>query len=221
MALRIVFAALMMVPASALAQITDSQTAGADDRLADQISCELTDGCAVAESLADEVTPPTRSWSISRVGGESGSAAARPRQTYSASAVQPVRRVSQAMTPASVQRTIQEGPRRSSLGINFALNSAELTERGRRQADALFKALSSPQLAGRHFLVGGHTDASGDAEANLQLSRMRSQALVEYLIGKGLPRASFRARGYGEEQLLPGANPTSALNRRVEITKLD
>lgn len=216
MKLRFILAAAAIVPVPVLAQ-----TAEGDQKSPEQIGCELTDGCELADSEGRPV-PPTRSWSIGRPTPATGnSMSIRPRQTYTASAAQPAKRASRPAVPSpGIQRGL-ESARRSSLAINFAVNSAELTEQGRRQADSLLKAIASPQLADRYFLVAGHTDASGNAEDNLNLSRMRAQSLVEYMIGKGASRDRFRARGYGEEQLLAGVNPNSAANRRVEIVKLD
>ncbi len=46
----------------------------------------------------------------------------------------------------------------------------------------------------------GHTDATGDAAVNKTLSQNRAQAVVDYLIFKGVDPAQLRAIGYGQEK---------------------
>jgi outer membrane protein OmpA-like peptidoglycan-associated protein len=65
--------------------------------------------------------------------------------------------------------------------------------------------------------VEGHTDSQGDAAYNLALSQRRAQAVVDYLVGKGVDGARLDAQGYGEAK--PIANNRTrdgrAQNRRV------
>jgi len=107
------------------------------------------------------------------------------------------------------------------LAISFANGSDQLTDAGVKQADQLFRAISTASLAGSHYLIAGHTDALGVPSDNLDLSRRRAQVLVNYLVDKGLPRDQFRVRGYGSERLLAGVPAASQANRRVEVIKLD
>jgi len=50
--------------------------------------------------------------------------------------------------------------------------------------------------------VISHTDARGSAEKNKTLSQKRAQAVVNFMIRKGISRNRIFASGYGEEQLL-------------------
>ena len=70
--------------------------------------------------------------------------------------------------------------------------------------------------------VDGHTDDTGDAEYNVDLSYRRARAVVEYLVARGVPRARLEYHGYGAAQpQAPNDDPASrALNRRVEFTIL-
>ena len=106
---------------------------------------------------------------------------------------------------------------RASLRVTFVTGSAELTEPGRREADKFMAALSAPSLAGKKFRIEGHTDAVGSREANIELSRRRAQALVEYLATQGADAARFSVIGYGPDKLLSGLDPSAGANRRVEI----
>jgi outer membrane protein OmpA-like peptidoglycan-associated protein/Tol biopolymer transport system component len=67
--------------------------------------------------------------------------------------------------------------------------------------------------------LGGHTDNTGSAEFNLELSQARADTVREYLIGKGIEPDRVASRGYGET--VPVAkNDTpegQQLNRRVEF----
>lgn len=71
--------------------------------------------------------------------------------------------------------------------------------------------------------VAGHTDSDASEEHNLDLSQRRAEAVVEYLVGKGVDRSRLIARGYGEGTPID-TNDTDegkANNRRVEFTILE
>lgn len=71
--------------------------------------------------------------------------------------------------------------------------------------------------------IQGHTDASGDAGKNKQLSQQRADAVRTYLIGKGVAADRLTAVGYGQEQPIE-SNETPAgrdANRRVEFKILE
>jgi outer membrane protein OmpA-like peptidoglycan-associated protein len=68
--------------------------------------------------------------------------------------------------------------------------------------------------------VQGHTDNRGEPDKNLVLSQQRADAVVAYLMGKGIDAARLIARGYGDTQpLVPDAINDSehAKNRRVQF----
>lgn len=70
--------------------------------------------------------------------------------------------------------------------------------------------------------IAGHTDSVGAAEANLQLSRDRAEAVRQQLIAFGCTPQSLSAVGYGDTKPV-ASNETDEgrqLNRRVEITLL-
>jgi OOP family OmpA-OmpF porin len=67
--------------------------------------------------------------------------------------------------------------------------------------------------------VGGHTDAQGDDTKNLKLSLGRAEAIVGYLVGRGVDKGRLTAVGYGEGKPID-TNQTDAgraRNRRVEL----
>ena len=76
---------------------------------------------------------------------------------------------------------------------------------------------------GANFEIGGHTDSQGSAEANQQLSDVRSQAVLAALEAEDLPFVGLSARGFGADD--PVADNASesgrAENRRIEFTLVD
>jgi OOP family OmpA-OmpF porin len=109
---------------------------------------------------------------------------------------------------------------RADLRVSFVTGSAELTEAGQREAMKFMDALRSPALNGMRFRIEGHTDAVGNRDYNLDLSRRRAQAVVDYLAGKGADRARFDVAGYGFDRPLAGTSASAAANRRVEVVRI-
>jgi len=105
--------------------------------------------------------------------------------------------------------------------VNFAPASAEIPTDAKpvlAKAGTVIKAL--PGTA--RLEVGGHTDSSGSAEANMLLSRHRAQAVVNFMLANGVARERLVARGYGD--LRPVASNVTEEgrfnNRRIEIKTL-
>lgn len=67
--------------------------------------------------------------------------------------------------------------------------------------------------------ISGHTDNVGKAEDNLLLSQNRAQAVVKYLVGKGIAQARLTAKGFGATQPVADNNTEEgrAQNRRTEM----
>jgi outer membrane protein OmpA-like peptidoglycan-associated protein len=107
------------------------------------------------------------------------------------------------------------------LDVNFEYGSAQLTSDARIILDNLGRALSDPSLLNSHFLLAGHTDASGGDAYNLALSKRRAQAVADYLRKQfRVEVGRFKVEGYGRTKLLDTANPLSAINRRVQVVNL-
>ncbi|WP_421723441.1 OmpA family protein [Bauldia sp.] len=68
--------------------------------------------------------------------------------------------------------------------------------------------------------VGGHSDADGSEEANLQLTQARADAVLEYLIDAGVRLERLTAVGYGEADPIADNDTEDgkAANRRIEFT---
>jgi OmpA-OmpF porin, OOP family len=82
------------------------------------------------------------------------------------------------------------------------------------------KTLQSQGQSGFKFIVSGHTDSSGDAAKNLDLSVRRAQVMVKELIAQGVDAGDIEAVGMGSKQMLvkPDNTPAKrAKNRRYEV----
>ncbi|WP_080054782.1 OmpA family protein [Spirosoma aerolatum] len=70
--------------------------------------------------------------------------------------------------------------------------------------------------------IRGHTDNQGDFDLNVKLSRDRCQAVVDYLVGKGVAQTRLKAVGRGPiDPIAPNNNEDNRKkNRRVEFVVL-
>jgi len=104
------------------------------------------------------------------------------------------------------------------LEVYFDFDSAAITPAALPILKTLGQALSDGRLAGGMFIVGGHTDAKGEADYNQRLSHRRAQAIRAFLLGNyHIATDRLTAIGYGEEQLKDLSEPLAAVNRRVQI----
>ncbi|ELR73566.1 outer membrane protein, OmpA/MotB family [Fulvivirga imtechensis AK7] len=68
--------------------------------------------------------------------------------------------------------------------------------------------------------INGHTDNVGNAVYNKILSKKRAQAVVDYLVARGIPGGRLFAKGFGEERPLVSNDDEKdgrEINRRTEI----
>jgi outer membrane protein OmpA-like peptidoglycan-associated protein len=73
------------------------------------------------------------------------------------------------------------------------------------------------------FEVQGHTDSQGDDAENMTLTQQRAEAVVRYLVQRGVEPSRLTAKGYGETRPIE-SNRTSQgreVNRRVELIRTD
>jgi outer membrane protein OmpA-like peptidoglycan-associated protein len=104
-----------------------------------------------------------------------------------------------------------------SLPIQFAFNSAEVAPSARGQLDALADGIRMLP-AGQKVVIEGHTDAIGSDHYNNELSLRRANAVMHYLVAlQHIEPDRLRAEGLGRSAPLPGHDPKSAENRRVQF----
>ena len=121
------------------------------------------------------------------------------------------------------RRDVAETVRRDALPtadleVYLDFDAAAITPAALPALRTLGQALSDGRLAGGTFIVGGHTDAKGEADYNQSLSQRRAAAVRDFLITNfPIPPAKLMAIGYGEEQLKAAEEPLAGVNRRVQV----
>jgi len=102
-------------------------------------------------------------------------------------------------------------------GILFDVNESTLHPEAEANLAQLATILN--KYDDTEILIEGHTDATGSADYNLNLSRNRAGSVARYLESAQVIPTRFTIMGYGEEQ--PVADNTTpegrAANRRVEL----
>ena len=68
--------------------------------------------------------------------------------------------------------------------------------------------------------IAGHTDSTGSAQYNQQLSERRADAVQNYLLSDNVYPARLSAAGYGKNRPIASNDSETGrrLNRRVDIT---
>lgn len=103
------------------------------------------------------------------------------------------------------------------LALQFEFDSDRLSPQDRATLNELATAMRSPELAGRRFLIEGHTDNKGNAAYNLRLSRQRAQAVRALLVVQRVAPDRLVAEGKGAAEPIDPARPDAPENRRVRI----
>ena len=228
-ALMLAFCTMAGLSSAAWAQ--GGATRSVDDYLctfAGKCGEEAQDVEATDESIA---APDTKGMTLARRKAPAASGAnqtsARPTAPAVSSRSTPSSRAtaSRATRPARVATASRATNRatqgkRLDLRLTFMLNSAELTAQAKEEAKVFAKSLLMPELAGKKFLIEGHTDASGTRELNMNLSARRAAAVADFLASQGVPKSRLQVRGFGPDRPINGRTATSPENRRVEAVLL-
>ena len=203
-----------------------AQAAGTDQTTEDLV-CQLSEKCGEEATTPAQDTPAA---ATPRVSATRGFSIARKSDTQAAKAAPRLAQPKALGTGAKRAQVSTAGKARTSPGtaamgradlrVSFVTGSAELTAAGQREAQKFVAALSNPLLAGMRFTIEGHTDAVGGRDYNLDLSRRRAQAVVDYLAGKGADRARFDVVGHGFDKPLAGTKASAPANRRVEVVRI-
>lgn len=102
--------------------------------------------------------------------------------------------------------------------VPFEYNKARLLRAAEFVLDDVVDViLQNPQIT--LIQIEGHTDNTGEARYNQELSEARAETVMEYLIEKGVPRSRLKSVGYGFQRPLAGNDTEEgrAQNRRVEF----
>lgn len=105
-------------------------------------------------------------------------------------------------------------------GLRFETGSAAIRKEGSRVlADVARVLAANPELA---VEIGGHTDNTGSARYNRNLSEKRAMTVRDFFIEKGIASHRLTVKGYGPDQ--PVADNATRegrfRNRRVELTPI-
>jgi outer membrane protein OmpA-like peptidoglycan-associated protein len=120
----------------------------------------------------------------------------------------------EAASPAPVE---PEAPSALSLPVRFDFDSATILPAAREQLDALAEGIKMlpPE---RSVVIEGHTDGTGTAEYNEQLSRRRAAAVKQYLVARhGIDAQRLHDEGFGKRHPIEGTSPNAPENRRVQF----
>ena len=101
--------------------------------------------------------------------------------------------------------------------ITFKTDSADINASFYSVLNSVAKVLN--KYSNSTVLVSGHTDSTGSADYNLDLSKSRAQSVAAYLQGQGVKSSRFEVMGMGSSNPI-ASNSTAegrAQNRRVEI----
>ena len=218
----------LLLAAGALLASTSAwaQSAPAAEQSADDLVCQLSGDCGGMDQLeATQDKPESRGFKLARKvaandpsQGPAPSISGRTRVKVAAEATRPTALTAK---PGRNRTIAATAPRaavgRADLRVTFVTGSAELTDVGRREAEKFMTALAAPSLAGKKFRIEGHTDSVGSRDFNVDLSKRRAQAVVEYLAARGADRSRLSVVGYGFDKPMAGLDASAGANRRVEV----
>lgn len=114
-------------------------------------------------------------------------------------------------------KNIKKGSKIALRNIFFDSGKSDLKPESNSELDRLVQLLKDvPSLV---IEISGHTDNVGSDKMNTQLSQDRADAVVAYLVSKGIKKDRLKSKGYGASQ--PVASNSSAegrqQNRRTEF----
>ena len=169
-----------------------------------------------AECASDDAAPAkgprtsaTRGFSVGRT--NSKGVGVTPGQS-GAAAAQPVKKAYVAPKPLP--------PARKDLLITFENASSALTPQAMANIRVFAKALQTPALSSMRFAIDGHTNAVGNRDYNIQLSKERAQAVASLLGDLGVAPSRLEVNGWGFDKPAIASDPSAAGNRRVEARRL-
>lgn len=105
-------------------------------------------------------------------------------------------------------------------GILFDVDKATLKPESMGSINQIFNLMKKdPSLK---FEIDGHTDNSGTAAHNLDLSQQRADAVKSQLVSMGIDASRLTTKGFGDTKPIDGNDTPEgkANNRRVEFVKM-
>ena len=102
--------------------------------------------------------------------------------------------------------------------IFFEVNKFELQPASITELEKVYKMLDLNKDI--EVEISGHTDSDGNDQDNMVLSENRAQAVVDWLVEKGISSSRLSFKGYGETKPIVdnSSKENKAKNRRTELT---
>ncbi len=121
---------------------------------------------------------------------------------------------------AAAMKSALDADGRVALYINFDTDQSTLRPDSQAAIAEIRTLLDSN--AGLKVSIEGHTDNTGSADRNRQLSSERARSVLDALVGLGIAPARLSAKGFGPDKPLADNVDEAgrAKNRRVELVKL-
>lgn len=118
---------------------------------------------------------------------------------------------------ASLNEGLTQTPKYILQSVHFGFNQYSIEYTDATELNALHEILSKHPLL--RATVIGHTDDSGSDEFNQQLSMKRAEAVLDFLISKGIDSNRLEARGAGISQPVLSNSTIEGrkVNRRTEV----
>lgn len=121
--------------------------------------------------------------------------------------------------PMERERVAVDYSRSVNFDLFFKPGSSRISQDGHFVLSLVAEGLQSQDLRKCRFLIGGHADATGSYEQNLELSWRRAEAVKLVLIEEfGISPARLVTVGFGEDRPLDASNPRGRENRKVDLT---
>jgi OmpA-OmpF porin, OOP family len=125
-----------------------------------------------------------------------------------------------ALLDASAMKRALDTDGHVALYINFDIDKATLRSDSQSVIDEINKLMSgNPDIK---LSIEGHTDSTGAADHNRELSTARARSVLGALVGLGVDPARLSSKGFGPDKpIADNANEEGrAKNRRVELVKM-
>jgi outer membrane protein OmpA-like peptidoglycan-associated protein len=114
--------------------------------------------------------------------------------------------------------SLKEGTTIQLKSVLFKRGTADILDGSFEELDRVYNMLKKNEDI--EIELAGHTDNTGSAKLNIELSQKRSDRIKEYLVGKGIDSRRLESKGYGGAKPISSnkSEATRKLNRRVEFT---
>lgn len=119
---------------------------------------------------------------------------------------------------ASSEKKVEVGNTFILKNISFTFGRSELAEVSFEELNKLVALMNNNPTI--EINISGHTDNIGNKNDNMKLSKVRAEAVFNYLLSKGINKTRITFEGYGDTKPISGNETEDGrkINRRVEIT---